>query len=240
MSWVKLDDHLFQNPKAVAAGKNGRALFFAGLCYAAQTLSDGFLAAPVLPQIAGWAEVPAKPTARRLEDVGLWLPGSEGWQINDYLKYNPSREKVLATREARAEAGRRGGEAKAVANGKQIASPVAKLNSAPFPLPLENSPHPLEPKQADPQAVDEEGFSWPKVWDHVAAFKLEARQAISPPLGAPERWRDKARKNAAVELRDQALTFKQSYDVTPYQLAELLVGRRSSSSVARAPRAVGS
>ncbi len=183
--------------------------------------------------------MPAKPTARRLEDVGLWLPSSEGWQINDYLKYNPSREKVLATRQARADAGRRGGQAKSEANGKQFASQFAELNPAPFPLPQENPPHPQDSREGYPQGVEDEKFDWSAVWDHVADFRLEARQQASsaPALVAPDRWRKRARADAVEAMRDKALELKQAHAVTPYTLAELLVGRRSVRSL---PRAVGS
>ena len=33
MPWVKLDDHFFRHPKVIAAGRDARDLFLAGLCY---------------------------------------------------------------------------------------------------------------------------------------------------------------------------------------------------------------
>ena len=134
MSWAKIDDQFFDHPKARAAGKDGRALFLAGLCWSAGNLTDGRIAKTDLPLVAAKAEVPATPTARRLVEVGLWEPASGGWLIHDYDRYNPSAEAVRAKRAARAEAGRRGGQRKAeladsrLANGLAIAKEVGTAN----------------------------------------------------------------------------------------------------------------
>jgi hypothetical protein len=40
---------------------------------------------------------------KELEDAGLWNRMNTGWEINDYLKYNPSAEKIKAERKAAAE-----------------------------------------------------------------------------------------------------------------------------------------
>lgn len=110
MPWVKIDDAFLRHPKARAAGKDGRALFIAGLCWCATHGTDGRIEAYDLPVIAAEADVRPAATARRLVDVGLWEATDGGWLVHDYLDYNPSAAATEELRAKRAEAGRRGGQ----------------------------------------------------------------------------------------------------------------------------------
>jgi general stress protein YciG len=107
--WVKIDDGFYRHPKVRAAGKDARALFLASLCWTAANLTDGHIARHDLPVLAAEAEVKGAATARRLVDAGLWDVTADGWQIHDYLDYNPSSEAVRDKRRKRQEAGRKGG-----------------------------------------------------------------------------------------------------------------------------------
>lgn len=108
--WVRIDDGFADHPKVLALGPlmhYVRSLQIAALCYAARHLTDGYLdaasaaclfpadtfAAACLVKLApkqGWADVMVK--------AGLWDRVSGGYQIHDYLDYNPPRAKVLAKR----------------------------------------------------------------------------------------------------------------------------------------------
>ena len=103
MTWVRIDDGYFTNPKAIAAGPNGRALHLASICWASANLSDGHVPRQVLPVLAAIAGVKAAPASSALIDAGLWADTPDGWQIKDYLEFNPSAEKVKADRAAAAE-----------------------------------------------------------------------------------------------------------------------------------------
>ena len=99
MTWVRLDDGFFSNPKAVAAGKDGRALFLAACCWSASNLTDGHIPEATIRMLAAQADV--RPiTTQRLEEVGLWHRNGDGWIINDFLSYNKSKETVEAERAA--------------------------------------------------------------------------------------------------------------------------------------------
>src|SRR3990167_275444 len=108
MSWVKIDDHFPEHPKVLMAGPQAAWLYVCGLAYASRNLTDGLIPAS---QVKRLAEVPTAPKlATKLVEVGLWEQVGGGYIIHDYLEYNPTREEVLARRETRAEAGRRGGK----------------------------------------------------------------------------------------------------------------------------------
>ena len=51
MGWVKLDVGFFLHPKAIAAGRDGRDLFLAALCWSAQQVTDGLIPPSVVPML---------------------------------------------------------------------------------------------------------------------------------------------------------------------------------------------
>jgi len=93
MRWVKLDSGFFLHPKALAAGRDGRDVFLAALCWSAQQMTDGVVPAHTLPMIGafcGVADVDA--AATKLVDVGLWNNHVYGWEIHGFLEWQESRE----------------------------------------------------------------------------------------------------------------------------------------------------
>ena len=107
MGWVKIDDQFAGHPKVTAAGPQAGWLFVAGLCYAGQHLTDGFIPSSALPLIYG-----TKRLAERLVSAGMWETAEGGYIIHDYLVYQPTKAKVLAERDAAKQRmfGRRSGE----------------------------------------------------------------------------------------------------------------------------------
>ena len=244
MSWAKLDDGFFRHPKARAAGKDGRALFIAGLCWAASHLTDGFIAETDLGLIAAEAEVRPAPTARRLVEVGLWEPVDGGWVIHDYLDYNPSAEAVREKRRKRAEAGRKGGlksrpprsrkqapsEANPEANASANASANGKRNGTPSPYPFSNQSSSNSRRGAG--TPDDEGTSQlnPTVGAAVAVLArhdLDQRQTApgQPPVADPAAWERRAYKRR-LEAHRSALEAFLADDptLTPEKLAERVLG----------------
>lgn len=161
MAWVKMDDQFFRHPKVLAAGRDARDLYLVGLCYCAQGLTDGFIPSQAVRVLAAEAEIDTGPaSAARLVDVGLWEPTDGGYAIHDYHEYQPSKERVLATREARAEAGSRGGKQKASNLLEQNASKTlanSKQKSAPYPS---RTPTPSR-KEEIPEDLANTGVSEP-------------------------------------------------------------------------------
>jgi len=163
LSWWRMDDGFLTHPKALAAGKDGRALFVAGGLYSAGEYTDGRIPAGSLALIAAAADVRPAATARRLVEVGLWHPpghdcprcapcGPGEYVIHDYHDWNPTAEAELEKRRVRADAGRKGGQrsrppsTKPEANRKQTLPPDRskpgpnaeadeKLNGTPSPSP---------------------------------------------------------------------------------------------------------
>ena len=165
MPWVRLDDGFPDHPKVVAAGPLAGWLHVCGLAYCNRNLTDGFIPRSAAHRLTSFegvdvetegvrglvttgCDVDCEWTAEVLCDHGIWDKVEGGYQIHDYLDYQPSRADVLALKETRTEAGRLGGKASGRARSKQVLDGLleeslpfasskreAKTNPDPVPVP---------------------------------------------------------------------------------------------------------
>ncbi len=157
MAWVRIDDSFADHPKIASAGPLGMALQVAALCYCNRYLTDGFIPMAVAPRLV-YFEGLADPldVIDRLIEAGIWVEVQGGYQIHDYLEYQPSKSEVEETREKRRAAGAKGGRSRGQASGQakpkqsakhdaeQIGSKAdsesgAKSNPVPVPDPVPNT-----------------------------------------------------------------------------------------------------
>jgi len=183
MSWARFDDQFNNHPKVLAAGPLAQLLHMKAIIYCAQYLTDGLVPHEAIDLLVNWGEgqacwvgdsdffenseaeverVYASDLADRLVACGLWEETGSGWQIHDYLDWNPSgcavKERKDQVRRVRSEAGRRGGKAKRKQNGSKTEANVeakAKQKEAPSPSP---SPSPS-------QLERDSGFEFTKLSD---------------------------------------------------------------------------
>lgn len=106
VSWAKLDDGFWAHPKVMGVGNVGAGIFARFLAYCGDHLTEGLVPAPVVGFIVG-DDAAALEALERFAMVQIQDSGSV--LVPDYLEHNPTRAKVKADREQRAEAGRRGG-----------------------------------------------------------------------------------------------------------------------------------
>lgn len=237
MVWVRLDEQFARSPKVVKAGPLGMAMQVAALCYCNDLLTDGFVprsvAATLLdldglamnvwasPEGFGGGEDAAwEDIVGALVDAEMWCQIEGGWQIHDYLEYQPSREKVLSDRSAAAErrqTARDQAKAKAQAKaGAKVSKPrspkrnpnVGETSAEPNPnvIPPEpdpasskNHPHPTvnHESERDP-AADEDDSQGEKI--HEAAKRIAQRRLQRTPttVGNAGAWL--AKTGGAAEL----------------------------------------
>ena len=100
MPWARLDDNFPDHVKVIEAGPLACWLHVCGICYSARQLTDGYIPRAYVFRLAS-VENPLE-LVQRLVDVGLWHEVENGYQIHDYLEYNPSAAQVKAKREANA------------------------------------------------------------------------------------------------------------------------------------------
>ena len=147
MSWTKLDDQFFTHPKVIDLPKDAKLLYLSALAYCAGQLTDGLITPGALRVVAATVDV-SRADAAELVSAGLWEKVEAGWQVHDYLEYQPTRDKALAIKQARAEAGSRGGHksadsragANTQANAQQTVKQTVKPISTPSPSPSLSNP----------------------------------------------------------------------------------------------------
>jgi hypothetical protein len=116
--WVRLDDQFAEHPKVMRAGPLAMAMHVAGLCYAARNLTDGIVPRSAAKRLidlddfdVSWSEVLADLLA-----AGIWTEADDGYEIHDYLEYQPSKAEVEEKRAdlhaKRSAAGQKGARAR--------------------------------------------------------------------------------------------------------------------------------
>lgn len=135
MTWVRLDDNMPDHPKVAGLSAVAFRVHVTGICYCARHLTDGFIPKGAVKTFA------TKRALSELVDARLWRESvAAGYEINDYLDYNPSKENVVTEREARRDRAAKGGRARAAkaqlqAEAKQAASTDNGAAPDPDPAP---------------------------------------------------------------------------------------------------------
>lgn len=147
MSWLKLSDDLWRHKKVAALDREdgdlleAMGLWVLAMSWVGEGLTDGRVPVRQLRRLAG---DDTEAIVSRLVRVGLWERDGDDVVFHDYLDYNPSREKVLAEREAaqermrRVRSGERASERAsepvgARSEGSRLPSPVSRTPVHPSP-----------------------------------------------------------------------------------------------------------
>lgn len=177
MTWFKVDDSFYDHPKVFDAPDCALALWVRAGCWSARNLTDGFVPASLPARLCDDPDT----AVRELVERGLWYRTKGGYQFHDWTEYQPSAADVKDLRTKRAEAGRRGGQAKAAKQtaSKPLASAsdVAKQNAAPSrPVPSRRDESSLSPplQVADARAKPgDEDEDLDKANEHIEARIIE-------------------------------------------------------------------
>lgn len=102
MTWVRIESGFLRHRKIIDLPINAKMLFLAGLCYSAENGTDGFVSHSALRIISAETRV-APRYAADLHRAGLWHKQADGWDIHDYLVYQPSAEQERQRRQVTAD-----------------------------------------------------------------------------------------------------------------------------------------
>jgi hypothetical protein len=184
MVWARVDDGILDNDKIVRAGVFGFALHMAAITWCCRNLTDGIIPAARVtalldlsrvsydaanplalidgPSSMGGAEgLSALVVAEHLVDVGLWERVPGGYEVHDFLEYNPSREQVTGKRKATKErVAKHRNKAPRNAGGNAVtnARSNAPVTRHPDPDP---DPEPKRDPERESDARAPEGDPWP-------------------------------------------------------------------------------
>lgn len=101
MTWVKIDDKLTTHPKWLSLSLEAKSLWFHAAVWCGAHNNDGALPEHAMALIAFSGSVPSRdvaPAVDLLVKAKLWrrVPKAKGggWEINDWLTYQPSKQQV--------------------------------------------------------------------------------------------------------------------------------------------------
>lgn len=216
MTWVKLDDQLPGNVKAVTAGPEAMWLWTCGLCYCSSHLTDGVIPKAALPMVSNVKAPKAK--AQRLVEVGLWTDEGDHYRVGSYLDYQPSKVRVQSQRDAARDRQQKSRRDRAV---------TSRAPTRPDPDPSFNggSTSPDDPTSLDGRSSDD------SIYRIAAELILEAQ--AEPPRNA-RNFRTGVARNLKSEKADWLRQYRKidptadddelarwlADGVTPKQLAE--------------------
>jgi hypothetical protein len=105
VTWLKVDDKLTTHPKWVGLTLEAKSLWFHAAVWCAAHNNDGELPAEAMPLIVFSASVPASrmdAASGHLVKARLWkrLPKGRGFEILNWLDYQPSKQQVQEKAEA--------------------------------------------------------------------------------------------------------------------------------------------
>lgn len=108
MPYLLIDDGFAENPKIAGLSDKAFRLHMSALVYCARNLTDGAISEIGCRFSAAISKI-ERPNSvvNQLVSAGLWEPVENGWQIHDYLDYNPSRAELEERRRLARERKRR-------------------------------------------------------------------------------------------------------------------------------------
>lgn len=140
VSWLRIDDSFAEHEKIIDLSDKAFRLHIVGMCYCARNLTDGRLTDRAIKVVCAVTSASRRHIVE-LRDATLWVPLEDGWQIKDYLDYNPDaaavkgRRAMAADRQRRWRDSRRGPDGR-FNNTTPNPSPNALRNAAPSPTPI--------------------------------------------------------------------------------------------------------
>lgn len=96
MTWLKLDDKFVRHPKVQGLSDPAFRLHMAAMGHCAEYATDGRVKTHVVVTLT--AHPDKAPLIKEMVDAGLWEEMVGGWEIHDFLQYNPSAEQIRARR----------------------------------------------------------------------------------------------------------------------------------------------
>jgi hypothetical protein len=115
MPYGFISDDLYDHPKIRALLKDrpdGLSLWLLALSWSGKQQTDGFIPSWVPRHVTGWAASRVALAVAALVRVGLWDLAEGGWYIHGWEKHHKTKATRDAERAAKADAGRRGGQAR--------------------------------------------------------------------------------------------------------------------------------
>lgn len=203
MGWAKFDDRYSWHPKIIDAGPYAELLDMRAIIYSVGAETDGFVSVSALPRIAHGIPTPLS-RAGALVEVGRWSTVDGGWQIHDFLEYQPSRDDRLewrakgAERQRRSRASRRD---RPVTDTGSHGTERASVHATPTPTPTPTNPSGGTNGASRPSSPAHKPTITEQVPRLVAGYVTDY-QASHNATAPPSNWKAMAGKAVRMALAD--------------------------------------
>lgn len=166
MSWVRLDDGAPGHRKIVGLSDAAFRLWIVGLTYCNQQANDGRFSAASARIMTGYLASPelGRSAIAELCAAGLWAETADGYEVHDYLEYQPSQEERVSANKAAAErmrkmrAAKHGVREPLQRNNARTSDEVPAKFSLPDPVPSRPDPVPVFEKTVVPSEPSPPGL----------------------------------------------------------------------------------
>lgn len=185
MGWLKVDDKLPRNPKVLAGDIETAWYYLCALTHCAEQMTDGYIADSVVPLVAPHITDP-RSVAERCADLDMFRRVEGGYEVPDYLDFNPSRASVLEKREK--DKSRQQSHRESRRDTESTSGVTPGVPSRPVPSDEISHHPPTATTDADLDLIDE-----------VAAQVVKARLARQTGISHPDRWTRKTLANLRSE-----------------------------------------
>jgi hypothetical protein len=179
MPWLKMTDEFDDDVSLETMSAAAVALFLCGSTYCARKLTDGFISTDRAQRLPF-----SSPEAILMLCAGekpWWVKVEGGYQIRSYLKYNPTKERVLADRAATSERVRRMREGQKE-DVTPLQTPVQTPLVTPCGTPTSHIPYPISHIQEETQVVT----STDRQAKGESAVKIPPGEIVLPSAIEPE------------------------------------------------------
>src|SRR5690606_15926339 len=100
MAWLRIDDRVRTHPKIAQAGPTAAWVWFCGVCYCREHLTDGFIPNAILATLVpGLTAAAVRKHATALVRENLWHQVDGGYEVHDFLDWNPTKARVIEQRQ---------------------------------------------------------------------------------------------------------------------------------------------
>lgn len=207
MPWVKFSDDWYDDTELIEAGPAAMLVWPLLISWSARNLQNGKIPAGQVRRLVDWSSLGVDPeqAIAPLVACGRLQTVAGGYLITNYLKYQPSREKVLADREAA-----KGRAAKSRERAAHVRDECADVAAPPVPVPVPDASSSSSSSVTLP----------PDLWKKVAEKQAKTTTSV---IGNLRAWTNKAAENARDTLSERAVWLVENYDLSTGQLVDALV-----------------
>lgn len=154
MTWLKISDEFLEDDTVLELKDRGYRLHVSAMVYSSRNLTDGVISVRSIKVLEAILAYPLSKFVAELIDSGLWIPTvGGGYEIKNFLKYNPPASEVKARRDRDAARQRKHRADRAAEETQPTDTSMSRVTSAVTSPVSHAAPTRPDPEEEKPKAV---------------------------------------------------------------------------------------